>query len=63
MVKIFIFAISLMCSIFAMSGVNFERIIKKGYVWEARFLYIIIILCMSSILSNFVYNVLELFNL
>ncbi len=50
---------TLLCS-FAVSGINFDPLIKKGHVWEARFLSIIIILSLSYLVTNFVLGVLSI---
>lgn len=62
-IKIFLYAIGLMSSIFAVSGININQYIKKGHVWEARFLAIIIIFCLSYLLTNFMYDIINLISL
>lgn len=52
--KIIVYAISLLCSTFAVSGINFDGFIKKNHVWEARFLSVILILSLSYLLSGFI---------
>ena len=44
MTKLMIYAISILASTFAVSGINFDHLIKKNHIWEARFLSIIFIL-------------------
>lgn len=56
-VKLFVYAITIMCSTFAVTGINFDGFIKKNHIWEARFLSIILILVLSYILTNFVYDI------
>ena len=61
-IKIFLYAISLLCSTFAVSGINFNGFIKKNHVWEARFLSIILIFGLSYLLTNFFIDFLDLLN-
>ena len=60
MTKLIIYAISILMSTFAVSGINFDRFIKKNHIWEARFLSIIFILCLSYILANFLYDIMSI---
>lgn len=59
MIKIFLYLVSIMVSTFAISGININPIIKKGHIWEARFFQVIIILCLSYILGNFLYDLMN----
>ena len=60
MTKLIIYAISILMCTFAVSGINFDGFIKKNHIWEARFLSIIFILCLSSILANFLYDIMSI---
>ncbi len=60
MTKLIIYAISILMCTFAVSGINFEGFIKKNHIWEARFLSIIFILCLSYILANFLYDIMSI---
>lgn len=60
MTKLIIYAISILMCTFAVSGINFDGIIKKNHIWEARFLSIIFILCLSYILANFLYDIMSI---
>lgn len=59
MLKLFLYLVCIMLSAFAVSGINFDPIIKKGHVWEARFLLIIITLSLSYILGNLLYDLMS----
>ena len=48
-----IYALSLVCSTFAVSGINFDGFIKKNHVWEARFLAVLMILGLSYVVAQF----------
>lgn len=60
MIKLIIYAISILMCTFAISGINFDGFIKKNHIWEARFLSIIFILCLSYILANFLYDIMSI---
>lgn len=64
MIRIFIYAISLIISTFAISGINFDNIIKRNHVWEARFLGIVLILSLTYLVANFILDVasINIFN-
>lgn len=54
------YIISIVVSIFAVSGINFDHFIKKNHIWEARFLAIIMIFSMSYLLSHFMIDIINL---
>ena len=60
MTKLIIYAISILMCTFAVSGINFDGFIKKNHIWEAKFLSIIFILCLSYILANFLYDIMSI---
>lgn len=62
-IKIFLYAISLLTSIFVISGVNINHIFKKNHIWEARIFAIILIFMMSYLLTNFFYDIINLINI
>jgi uncharacterized integral membrane protein (TIGR02327 family) len=49
----------LFISIFALSGVNFEKLIKKGKVIEARVLFMLISISLSYLVTNFIWDFLN----
>lgn len=59
-INLFIYLLSTILCAFAVSGINFDPIIKKGHVWEARFLSIIIILSLAHLLSSFFIELLSI---
>jgi len=58
--KIYLYAIFVFLSIFILSGVNFEKIMKKDKVAEAKLLVMSLSLSLSYLLTNFVYDFLNL---
>ncbi len=57
--KLLIYIFNIMLSIFSLSGVNFEKLIKKDKVMETRILVIAISLIMAYLLTNFIFNFIE----
>lgn len=58
--KIIIYALFLFLSIFILSGVNFEQFMKKNKVIEARLLVMCLGMIMSYLLTNFIFEFLNL---
>jgi len=57
--KIYIYVICIMLSIFALTGVNFEKITRKNKVLEIRILVLIIGFILGYLLSNFIIDFLN----
>ena len=58
--KVYLYAIFLFTSIFALSGINFEKFMKKNKVLEARLLIMILSFALSYMLTNFIWDFLNL---
>ena len=52
--KIYLYIFFSMLSAFALSGINFEKIIRKNRVWETRILVLLLSLVMGYLVTNFV---------
>lgn len=59
-INLIIYLLSTVICAFAVSGINFDHLIKKGHVWEARFLSIIIILSLAHLVANFIIGILSI---
>lgn len=57
MFKLAVYLISLMLSIFGISGININHIFKKGHVNEARCFYILIIISLTYLVSEFIFGI------
>ena len=57
--KVYLYVIFWVVSLFVLNGVNFEKIIKSKRTFEAKALFIMLSIIMSYILTNFVYDFLE----
>jgi len=52
--KIYLYIFFSMLSAFALSGINFEKIIKRNRIWETRILVLLISLTIGYIVTNFI---------
>jgi uncharacterized membrane protein YwzB len=59
-VEFFLYAIAAVFSTFAVTGLNLNSLFKHGHVWEARIFVTILIICMTHILEQFLYNLINL---
>ena len=58
--KIYLYAIFLFMSIYMLSGINFEKFMRKNKVIEARLLIMTLGFIFSYLLTNFVIDFLNL---
>ena len=58
--KIYIYALMLFVSVFAVSGINFDGIIKKNRIFEAKLLVVLLIMTLTYLSSNLVISFIEL---
>ncbi len=58
--KLLIYAFDIMLCIFATSAIHFEKFVKKNKVTETRILAFIISLILAYLLSNFIFDLLEI---
>ncbi|MDD2207781.1 MAG: DUF1146 domain-containing protein [Bacilli bacterium] len=59
MYKALIYAISVLISVYALSGINFNNFFKKNHELEAKTLIIILSFALGYLLASFVINFLE----
>ena len=57
--KIYIYIISLFLSAYAITGINFENIIRKNRVKEAKVLSMIFCLALAYLVANFIISFIE----
>jgi uncharacterized integral membrane protein (TIGR02327 family) len=56
MIKAVVYIISVLISVFAVSGINFNNFFKKGHIWEARLFVVVISFIMGYLLAEFIIN-------
>ncbi|MCH5166836.1 MAG: DUF1146 domain-containing protein [Erysipelotrichales bacterium] len=54
MIKLLVYVVSLITSIFAVSGLNINSIFKKNHTLEARLFILILTFSMTYLLANFI---------
>lgn len=59
MYKALIYTISVLISVYALSGINFNNVFKKNHELEAKTLIIILSFALGYLLASFVINFLE----
>lgn len=52
--KLYIYVISVLLSTYTLSGINFNNIMKKNKIIEARLLVILLSLIMGYLITNFI---------
>ena len=57
--KAYIYVITLFLSIYAISGINFDGFIKTNKAIEARILVIMLSICCSYLVTNFITDFLS----
>lgn len=57
--KVYLYVICLFACAYAVSGLNFEVIIKRNKLIEARFLAMIFSLSLAYLVANFIINFIE----
>lgn len=58
--KIYLYALFVFVSIFILSGINFEKIMKKDKIIEAKLLVMSLSCALSYILTNFIVDFIGL---
>ena len=59
-IKVYIFVRTLLTSAYALSGINYDAIIKKNKALEARILVILLSMACSYLVTNFIYDFISL---
>lgn len=57
--KAYIYVVTMMLSAFALSGINFNKMILTNKKVETRILVILICICMSYLVTNFITDFLD----
>lgn len=57
--KVYLYVIFTMLSAFALSGINFDKIIKKNKALEARIIVMLLSFIMGYLVTNFIADFLQ----
>ena len=60
-IKILVYGLMLFVSVFAVTGINIETIIKKNHVWEARFLSALLIMSLTYLSGSLILEIINVF--
>ena len=55
-----IYIISVLLSVYAISGLNLNSVFKKDHIWEARTFLVICALALGYLLASFILNFMEI---
>ena len=58
--KVYLYCLTTFLSVFMLSGVNFEKFMRKNRVLEAKFLILSLSFALSYLLTNFIYDFINL---
>jgi len=56
MIKASLYIFSLIMSIWAMEGLDLNRFFKQSRVYQARLIYLMLAMCISYLVTNFIYD-------
>ena len=60
--KLILYIVSAMCVMWSIDSVNISVIFKKNKIAQAKVFYFILALCLTELLTEFLYNIFELTN-
>ena len=61
MLKIAIYAIIFIVTIYAMEGLDLNKLFKQSRIVQARIMYLFIAISISYLVTNFIYDFLSLY--
>ncbi len=59
--KLALYGLTLLVGAFIVPGLNLNHLFKQNHVWEARFFNITLVMVISYILTNFLYDIVMIF--
>ena len=60
-VKILVYGIMLLISVFAVTGINTDHIFKTNHVWEAKFFTALLILSLTYMSGTLILEIINVF--
>ena len=61
-IKVGIYLVSFVLSLFGLNALDFNRIVKQGKVSQAQLLYFILACCLAYLLGNFIMAIMYRFS-
>ena len=56
MIKTVLYIVTLIFTILAMDGLDLNKIFKQSRVYQARVMYLMLAMCISYLVTNFMYD-------
>ena len=56
MLKAIIYIFTLIMAIWAMEGLDLNRFFKQSRIYQARIIYLMLAMCISYLITNFMYD-------
>ena len=63
MIKVILYVIIFPLTIWAMEGLDLNRFFKQGRIYQARMIYLLIAMCISYLVTNFIYDFIVSFQI
>ncbi len=60
-VKILVYGIMLLISVFAVTGININNMFKTNHIWEARFMTALIIMSLTYMSGSLILEIINVF--
>ena len=60
-IKILVYGIMMLISVFAVTGIDINRFIKTNHIWEYRFLLILLIMSLTYLSGSLILDILSIF--
>jgi len=62
MIKTVLYIFTLIMSIWAMEGLDLNRLFKQSRVYQARLIYLMLAISISYLVTNFLYDFMNVFD-
>ena len=56
MIKVILYILLLPFTIWAIDGINLNKFFKQGRIYQARIIYLMLAMCISYLVTNFLYD-------
>ena len=56
MIKVILYVLTLIIAIWSMEGLDLNRFFKQSRIYQARLVYLMLAMCISYLVTNFMYD-------
>ncbi|MCR5224261.1 MAG: hypothetical protein K6C11_03855 [Bacilli bacterium] len=60
-IKILVYGIMLLISVFAVTGININNLFKTNHIWEARIFTILLVMSLTYLSGSLILDILSIF--